>query len=118
MGIKNISYIYANDNYFSELKNSEIFQSRLELLEKIDPFSGKYFSKKWVCKNILHQTEDEQKEIDREISKQTTDDDPLTLPGGAFSGGFRREPKPYHKPGEQTKPQSDNKPTNKPTKKE
>jgi hypothetical protein len=57
------------DNHFSELKDNEIIQGRLNLLQSIDPFVGKYYTTDWVKKNILHQTDDEIAEMKDEIDE-------------------------------------------------
>ena len=62
----NIKFRYARNNIFTELKNAEIQTDRLNRLQLADQFVGKYFSHKWVRKNILQQTEDEMKQIDQE----------------------------------------------------
>ena len=60
----NVYYDYLQDNHFSELKNAEIMRDRISLLRDMDEFVGKYFSKEWVRKNVLYQSEDDIKEID------------------------------------------------------
>lgn len=65
-----ISYDYINDNHFTELKETEIMRERLQLLNDVENYNGKYFSKDWIRKNILRQTDDEIKRIDDEISKE------------------------------------------------
>jgi len=65
-----ISYDYVNDNHFTELKETEIMRERLQLLNDVENYNGKYFSKDWIRKNILRQTDDEIKRIDDEISKE------------------------------------------------
>ncbi len=62
-----IRFDYQKDNYFTELKQSEILNSRLALLEIADQYVGKYFSGMWVKKNILQQSEDEIEEMDKEM---------------------------------------------------
>lgn len=58
---------YQRDNHFTEMKNSEIYNNRVALLQNIDPYVGKYYSSNWIRKNILMQTEDEIKEMDKEM---------------------------------------------------
>lgn len=67
---QNLRYDYMLDNHFEELKNSEILQNRLQLLRDIDDYTGKYYSKKWVRKNVLQMTEDEIEEIDDEMDEE------------------------------------------------
>ena len=73
----NISYNFANDNHFEELKGAEIMTERLRLLNDVDAVVGKYFSMNWVRKNVLQMSEDEiqnrQKEIDYERDNEMDD---------------------------------------------
>tara|TARA_R110002153_G_scaffold191796_1_gene345149 strand:+ start:8449 stop:10101 length:1653 start_codon:yes stop_codon:yes gene_type:complete len=72
-----ITYNFANDNHFEELKQSEIMTERLRLLGEIDPLVGKYFSLSWVRKNVLKMTEDDIAIIGREIEVEKDDDEML-----------------------------------------
>lgn len=54
-----IRFDFQRDNHFTEMKNSEIINNRVALLQNIDPFVGKYFSTDWVRKNVLMLTEEE-----------------------------------------------------------
>ncbi len=58
---------FQRDNHFTELKNNEIMQQRVAMLQQIDPYIGKYYSIGWVRKNILQQTEDDIKQMDKEM---------------------------------------------------
>lgn len=52
-------YNFLEDNHYTELKEADILTQRLQLLNEIDPFVGRYFSPDWVKTNVLRQTEDE-----------------------------------------------------------
>jgi hypothetical protein len=65
-----IHYDFKEDNYFSELKVTEILTERLRLAGEIDPLVGKYYSMKWVRSNILQMTEQEIKDVDKEIEAE------------------------------------------------
>jgi hypothetical protein len=56
-----IKFNYHKDNYFSELKDAEILSNRVNLLTVMEQggFVGKYYSKEWVKKNILMQSEED-----------------------------------------------------------
>ena len=64
---------FLKDNYFAELKESELVRERINTLTMIDPFVGKYYSQTWVRKNILMQTEEEIEEIDKEMNIEAVD---------------------------------------------
>jgi hypothetical protein len=65
-----IKFDYNTDNHFAELKEAEIFKSRLELLQQIDSFAGKYFSQAWIRQNVLRQSEEDRREIDTQIQNE------------------------------------------------
>jgi hypothetical protein len=51
---QDIRFDFMRDNHFSEIKDNEILQGRLNILATIDPFVGKYYSPSYVKKNILN----------------------------------------------------------------
>ena len=65
-----IQYDFKRDNYFTELKEQEILNSRLAILGQIDNYTGKYFSVDWIRKNVLKQDEDEIETINKEIESE------------------------------------------------
>jgi hypothetical protein len=68
--VKNsIRFKFQRDNYFAELKENEILQGRLNTLQSIDPYVGKYYSAEWVKKNVLQMTDEEIIEIDKQKEK-------------------------------------------------
>lgn len=68
-----IRYDFNTDNHYAELKESEIIKSRLELLQTVDAYVGKYFSKEWVQQNILRQSAEERRDIDSQINSEGDD---------------------------------------------
>ena len=62
-----IKFVYNTDNYFWDLKEAEIMAERLKMLQFIDPYIGKYFSSNYVRKNILRQTEEDFRVMDKEM---------------------------------------------------
>ena len=65
-----ISYNFADDNHFTELKESEILRERLGLLQEVDQFVGKYFSENYVRKTILRMNEEDIKQQEEEIADE------------------------------------------------
>ena len=70
-----IDYVWAKDSHFMELKNSEILRDRYELLSMAEEYVGKYISAEYLRKNILQQSEEEMKEIDKQIASEKPDED-------------------------------------------
>jgi hypothetical protein len=62
-----ISYDFQKDGHFVELKDAEILRERVNTLEQLDQFVGKYYSQSWIRKNVLRQSEAEIRDIDKEI---------------------------------------------------
>lgn len=67
---EDVWYDYQKDNNFTELKEAELITNRILLLQYVDPFVGRYYSKEWVRKNVLKQTDEDIEEIDEQISKE------------------------------------------------
>jgi len=56
---------FQKDNYFAELKESEVLNQRIATLIQIAPFVGTYYSTEWVQKNVLMQSEEDIKDINK-----------------------------------------------------
>jgi hypothetical protein len=65
-----IKYDYIEDNNYAELRDSEIMQARMGLLQIVDPFVGKYYSQEWVKSNILRLDDKEIKDIQKQMDKE------------------------------------------------
>lgn len=65
-----IRFDYQRDNHFSELKDTEVLRSRLETLQMIEPFSGKYYSKEWIQKNVARLDDDDIKDVAKQIKDE------------------------------------------------
>jgi hypothetical protein len=64
---ENIYFDFIQDNNFTELKDAELMRERLSLLESVDPYTGRYFSQKWIQQNVLRLTDDEIKDMQDQI---------------------------------------------------
>jgi hypothetical protein len=62
-----IKFVYNTDNYFWDLKESEILAERLKMLSYIEPYIGKYFSTEYVKKNILKYLPEELQEMEKQM---------------------------------------------------
>ena len=65
-----IKFDYQTDNHFAELKNSEIMAQRMNMLQQVDPYIGKYFSIQWVRKNVLMQTDEDLEMMNAEMEQE------------------------------------------------
>ena len=66
---ENISYTYAQDQYFQEMKEAENMRNRIDLLTQMQPFIGRFYSDNYIKKNVLRLGDDEIEEIDQEIQE-------------------------------------------------
>ena len=65
-----IRIVFNRDTYFEELKENEVLTERLNMLNNIQPFIGKFFPESYIRKNILKMTDEEIKEIQDELDQQ------------------------------------------------
>ena len=79
---EHIQYDFLYDNHFSELKESELLNERLNSAATAEPYVGRYFSQDYVRRKILRQTDEEILEQDKLIKKEIKDGaipDPATI---------------------------------------
>jgi len=73
----NIEYKYATDAYYTESKEQQIIQSRVEILNGVANYIGTLYSKVYIQKNILKLTDDDIAQIELDNSA-----DPVQLEPG------------------------------------
>jgi len=64
-----INIEYARDNYYAELKDSEILKERIEMVQMMDEYIGMFWSKEWIRRNILMLSDDDIKQIEKDNKK-------------------------------------------------
>jgi hypothetical protein len=67
---EHIQYDYIADNYFTELKDIEITNERMNMVNTMDPFVGKYFSLEYIQRQVLKQTDRQILEIKDQIESE------------------------------------------------
>ena len=67
---EDIWFDFKKDNNFNELKEAELLMSRIGILQMVDPFVGRYYSMEWARKNVLHQSDEEMEEIDKQMAAE------------------------------------------------
>lgn len=65
-----IKFIFAQNSYFSELKETEILRERIATLTEMSPFVGVYFSMVHIKRDILKQTDDDIKMMTAEMESE------------------------------------------------
>lgn len=89
-----IRFKFATDNYFDELKETEVLRDRIAMLRDVDDYAGKYYSHGWIRRTVLRQSEEEIDEIDKEI-KEELDNEQYNPPAdlsGEPDGGAPENP--------------------------
>ena len=72
---EHIQFDFLQDNNFTELKNAELLKERLEMLSQVENYVGTYFSKEWIKKNVLHLTDDEIGEMQKQMDSEGDDNE-------------------------------------------
>ncbi len=67
-----IYYDYKKDNNFVEMREAELIRERVLTATQLDPFIGKYYSSKWVKKNVLRMTDEDIEEMEKEIEEESS----------------------------------------------
>ena len=67
---EHIQFDYLYDNHFAELKDTELMNERLNLMTQIEPYIGTYYSRDYVKRKILRQTEEEMIEMEKEMEEE------------------------------------------------
>lgn len=77
--INNIKVVFHQDSYFTEMKDAEVMERRINMLTMAEPFIGKYISHQYAMKTFLQmsdeQIDQEAKQIELE-SKEARFQDP------------------------------------------
>ena len=85
-----ITFKFATDNNFAEMRDAELLRERLLTLGQVEPYVGTYFSREWVRKQVLMQSEEEIEEMDKQIEAEPPPVPPAPpdgmVPGGGVPG--------------------------------
>ena len=87
-----ISYDFKKDNSFTEMRDAEIMRERILTATQIDPYIGRYYSSAWVKKHVLHMTQEEIDEMQKEIEAEGELAGPVLGQPGQEQGGQPQEP--------------------------
>ena len=81
---EHIQYDFLKDGHFSELKEAELLNDRMQTLQGVENYIGTFFSKEWVLKHVLRMNDAEIAEMQKQISKEAEKD---PMDGGVPSDG-------------------------------
>lgn len=89
-----LGFDYQKDQYYSQIRDGEILTGRLSILEQIEPYVGfgKFYSKLYVKKFVLFQTDEEirrikeEQENERDIEQEIADEEAARNAGVDIDG--------------------------------
>ena len=90
-------FVWATDSFFAELRDIEVMNERLNIVDRVTPNVGIYFSTHWVMKDVLKFTDEDIDKMKEEIKnekqsgQQMPNDDP-TMDTGDYQN--MNSPKP------------------------
>ena len=67
---EDIYYDFQKDNNFTEMRASELLQNRLQMLQLVDPYIGRYFSNHFIKNKILMMTDEEIEKMDEQLAEE------------------------------------------------
>ena len=73
---EHLQYDFLQDGHFSELKDAELLNDRIQTLDSIQSYIGTFFSKEYVLKKVLRMNDADIDEMNQQIRKEL-DTDPL-----------------------------------------
>jgi hypothetical protein len=85
-----IYYDFLKDNNFTEMRESELLQNRIQMVAALDPFIGRYFSQQYVKQKVLMMTEEEIEEMQKQIMYEK-ENLPDFMQGPTMGGGQEQQ---------------------------
>lgn len=83
---EDIWYDFFKDNNFNELKEAELIANRIQTLNFVDPYVGRYYSKEWVQKNVLQLTDENIQEMEAQMAQENSENSDQAPPSGSVMG--------------------------------
>jgi hypothetical protein len=82
-----IRYDFIKDNNFTELKDAELLQNRLNMLATVQPYIGQFYSKRWVQENVLQFDESQIEQMEEEMEEEAEEQEQQQQQQPAQDGG-------------------------------
>jgi len=78
---ENLSYTYTKDGHYAEMRDMDLLNDRLNLLNMMEPYIGQWFSKEYVQKHVFRMSEDDIEKMQEQIEKESEEGDTGEVPG-------------------------------------
>lgn len=76
---KYIDYTYSSSAYITRLRELEMLSEKVAVLRDVDSFAEKYFSKKYIYKNILGFTDEQIQQIEEDNRQEPPKPEPISM---------------------------------------
>ena len=70
-----ITVDFQRDNHFTELKDAELLQNRLQTLDQVSQYVGEYFSREWAMKNVMMMSDEDIEEMKKQVEGENSVED-------------------------------------------
>ena len=67
---QSIKFDYSKDNYYEELKETDVMNARIGLANQLAPFIGKYYTNDWVRRNVFKQSDEDMTMMNEAITAE------------------------------------------------
>ena len=67
---ESMAYVWAEDGYYREIKNTEMLRDRLSLAQEVGEYTGKFFSIDYIRREVLRQSQEEMDRMDKEMKAE------------------------------------------------
>ncbi|UIS65706.1 portal protein [Enterobacter phage Entb_45] len=71
--INNVKVVFNRDSYFTEMKDAEIMERRINMLTMAEPFVGKYISHQTAMKDFLQMSDEQINQEAKQIELESTE---------------------------------------------
>lgn len=72
--VDNIRFVFTQDMFYEQIKNFELMQMKLEVLNQMNEFKGTLFSTRYMQKEILGFSDEQIEQMEKEIKDEGDDD--------------------------------------------
>jgi hypothetical protein len=97
---EHIQYDFLFDNHFSELKDIEMMNERMNIVNQVQPFMGVYFSNEYVKREILKQPEQVIIDMNTQIQNEKKSGELMDIPVAPVEPDPMAAPPPKNGPKE------------------
>ena len=75
---ENIMFVWASDSFFAELRDIEVLNERLNVVDRVMPNVGVLFSKQYIMRNVMKFTDEDIEKMNEEIDNEKKSSQPET----------------------------------------